>query len=221
MYVENEIKGKAKYTIAAVLFGALGILISVKQIVHLFQGEHAPFLLFGLGAVFFAFILWKIRTDVIKTNIDLFDNDEGVVMYSENYKGDKLSRQQMNKIPLFVGYLATWLGGSIVYGLFFIEDTQPEDLQGIVLGYIFFILGLPVFISSFIYMIKPCPETQRIVDKMVKLVTWIGFLLGLLPVLLIIAGLLYNGYYWKGAISLTVLILLIVVFIKIKYKQNK
>jgi len=196
--MKYQVKGPLKYLIASIVFGLVGSLFTIRELAKLFAGEKAFLLIFSIGMIPFAVLMFKFYK-----------------LYKNNDK-DPLAQF----LPFYVGYMFSWLGATFAQVGLMIEKDNNENYFIAFLGLLFFIMGLPLFIASLRGILNPSNKNILAVKKMTKFVTIFATILGLSPVLLLIIGMFFAGFYIGGGISLAIFAGLIWLFFKLANRKK-
>ncbi|MEA3452713.1 MAG: hypothetical protein U9Q83_12540 [Bacteroidota bacterium] len=168
-----EITGTKKYLIASILFGILGVIFFIKSLILLFVDNNSPVLIFSFGLIVFGALLFYIYKKRSKSNQDY------------------LSKM----MALYVGYTFVWLGASFIQGI--IPHVLENDnlIIPLILGFLIFILGIPLFIVGLKTLINPSPENIESERKVIRVVSTMAVIIALTPILIIYSRWWFLGQY--------------------------
>ena len=221
-----SITGSKRYLIAAILFGVLGVIFSIRDIVILYEGETPLTLIFSVGMVGFAVIIYKMYEVGKKKGVDILGEPEydeygkevRVSFRQESYSERVKDLKPRNKVllQLYVGYVFTWLGAAFAF-IGFATDIAVAAI----LGSIFFIIALPSFITSFKYYINPTEKNIKAVSKAVNFLVIVAIIMGVSPIFVLIAGLYASGYYVAFFIIIGIIFFVAWLIIRAQIKKRK
>lgn len=199
--MKTQIRGPLKYLIASIVFGLVGSVFSINEILKIVGGKQSFTIIFVLGMIPFSVIIFKIYRIYKKT------------------KSDPLNGKVL---PLFVGYLFTWIGAGFTHVsiLGILKNDENFYVLFIISVLFFALLGLPLLIPSIRMLFNPNENNEKKITKAIKFVTICATLMGLSPVFMIIIAVFYAGYYVGGAISVVVLGFIIWLFFKLKNRDK-
>lgn len=198
--MKTQVKGPLKYLIASLVFGIVGLIFSINEILKIVGGKQSFTIIFVLGMLPFSVLLFKLFRE---------------------YKKSKTEPLNGKILPLFVGYIFTWIGAGFTYvSILGILKNDESFYVLFLISLLFFgLLGLPLLIPSTRMLFNPNENNEKKIIKAVKFVTICATIMGLSPIIIIIIGVFYAGYYVGGSISVVVLGFIIWLFFKLKNRK--
>lgn len=219
------ITGLRRYLIAAILFGVLGIIFSIRDITILNEGKQSLTIVFSIGMVILAALLYRMYKIGKKTGVDILGeqkyNEFGEVVANnlqlDNSEKEKsLGPKNKKLLQLYVGYMFSWLGAGFAH-IGFIADITVAAI----LGSLFFVLAFPLLITSLRYYFNPTEKNKRAVNKAEKFLVIVAIIAGVSPLFVLIAGLYVSGYYAAFFIIISIIILVASLIIRAQLKKRK